>query len=444
MSEFNGVPDLDSLLGDLGRKREVSEEIPLESMGGLTGEERELFESEKHHADREMVVDDKGENSRVRQAGCDADDRESVFTGKFKEICEKSLYAMGVGVMGRNYLTKELHKPLCDRLQKVPPFRKMILFPRDHAKTSVVSHCLPIHILIQPAEGGIYFPGLKGTECRILLCGETETRAKSNLSVLRMAFDGNLLLRTLWPDCVWEKSSSQSSKWNDSELVLPRETHFPDSNIKAIGVGGAVAGARPNVLIKDDMVSLRAAMSQVEMQNSIDWHNASRALLDEYEKDSGLESLEFILGTRWAVFDVYQYIIDNDPTVDVQVRSIVEDGKFIWPERFNEERLVQLKRDNPMGLFYLLYMNSPADKSLTDFDVELIRGYKLSRDGMAIEFDEAESDFVLRERVDKGEVSVGQNVRLGKTLDRVGWGELLESVGGGKNGRGEYMRLKYG
>jgi len=49
------------------------------------------------------------------------------------------------------------------------------------------------------------------------------------------------------------------------------------------------------------------------MLAAIEWHKASRALLDEYEKESGLVSLEWIIGTRWAVFDLYSYIMDNDP-----------------------------------------------------------------------------------------------------------------------------------
>jgi len=45
-------------------------------------------------------------------------------------------------------------------------------------------------------------------------------------------------------------------------------------------------------------------------------------------------TLEFIIGTRWAVADLYEYILTNDPTVEWIVRSIVEDQKPIWPEAF--------------------------------------------------------------------------------------------------------------
>ena len=112
---------------------------------------------------REIVVDKK--TGQPRQAG--AASPEGEFIKQFKLKAETSLYVFGVGVIGRDYLTSHLHMPVCNFLQKCPPFRKMLLMPRDHAKTSLVSHCLPPHILIQRPETNIYFPGMLGTDCRI-------------------------------------------------------------------------------------------------------------------------------------------------------------------------------------------------------------------------------------------------------------------------------------
>jgi hypothetical protein len=86
-------------------------------------------------------------------------------------------------------------------------------------------------------------------------------------------------------------------------------------------VGGAITGAHPNILIKDDLVSIEAANSPTVMQSAIQWHVASRALINSPG------CLEYIIGTRWSVADIYQYILDNDPTVEVVIRSIVEGGQ---------------------------------------------------------------------------------------------------------------------
>ena len=53
--------------------------------------------------------------------------------------------------------------------------------PRNHAKTFLGTICLAPHILIQPKESNCYFPGLDGSDNRILLVGETASMGQKNL-----------------------------------------------------------------------------------------------------------------------------------------------------------------------------------------------------------------------------------------------------------------------
>jgi hypothetical protein len=269
----------------------------------------------------------------------------------------------------------------------------------------MIAHGLPIHLIIQPKDNNIYIPGRAGVDTRILLAGETEKRATNNLSVIQSAFEGNRLLRALWPMCCWDNPRKQADRWNKNEMVAPRNTDYPDATIQAMGVGGAITGARHDVHIKDDLVSFEAANSQVVMETAISWHLASRALLDnDY-------SLEFIIGTRWAVADLYEFIIhggivndekfDKDYTVDVQVRAIVEDGKTIYPEKFSLQResgkqaVVDLMKEHGT-MFPLLYMNSAADPSLVDFDMDDVRAFHYVNGD--ITFVETEADAALNEK----------------------------------------------
>lgn len=393
---------------------------------------------------REWVVQ---ANGQARQAG--ASQAEGEFLKRLKQQAESRLYVFAKAIMGRGYLTKRLHLPLCDGLQRVPPFRKMRLLPRDHAKTSVISHCLPPHILIQPAASNLYFKGLAGTECRIMLAGETEGRATSNLRVIETAFEGNQLLRALWPESVWEEPRRQAKKWNDKAFILPRENEYPDPSVFAIGVGGAVTGARPNVIIKDDLVSIAAANSDVVMRDAIEWHKASRALMDEYEKDTGQESLEYIIGTRWATFDLYSYIMQGDdeapadPTVDIEIRAIIEDGAPLWPERFDDKRIEQLKAEFG-SMFWLLYMNTASDASLVDFSTAAVRSFQLreSPDGLLICFDESMLDEALVRRAEKGEGVAQPPPPRGQPLNARTWAQIFGSREAGESGRERYMKAR--
>lgn len=346
------------------------------------------------YAMREIVIDKDG---LPRQAGSDS--KEGDFITKLRIAAEKSLYFFLKGILNRFFLTSHFHKEVCSFLQQIPPFRKLTMMPREHAKTAIVSGGLPLHIIIQPAASNIYFPGLEGSECRIMLAGENMRMAKKNLRVLESIHSTNQLFRSLWPHRVWDNPRRQSSTWNAEALIFPRANEWPDPTIWAIGVDGAITGARPNVMIKDDLVSVEAANSDIVMDSAIQWHRDSRALLDSYEVESGLQSLEFIIGTRWSVYDLYSEIIENDLTVEVinkKYWQIIQDGKILWPEKHTLKSIEQLQREHG-SMFFLLYLNSANDPELTDFDLDLVRDFKLL-DG-SIYFEKLEEDFKLEKEI---------------------------------------------
>lgn len=360
------------------------------------------FHTESKPPPIEIAIDAK--TGRPRQAGADLPEGHAIT--EFREAAERSLYVFTKGILARSYLSPRLHIGISEWAAGTPPYRKLILIPRKHAKTSMISHGLPIHMHIQPREHNIYLPGKAGVDTRILLSGETEQRASNNLGTIEQAWESNRLLRGLWPHCIWEIPRKEARKWNSKEMVLPRNYDYPDPSVQAIGVGGAITGARFDAIIKDDLISLEAANSVVVMETAIQWHLASRALFDSDN------SLEFIIGTRWAVHDLYDFIMnggvmagesfDADYTVDVHVRSIVEDGECIYPEKFSLQResgkiaVVDLQKEHG-SMFPLLYMNSATDPSLVDFDMEDVREFKWFGD--ELEFEEDERDALLREKM---------------------------------------------
>lgn len=345
----------------------------------------------------EVVVD--ARTGRPRQAG--AASPEGEFITRYRSLAERSLYFFAKAILKRAYLTDTLHKPVCDWLQRVPPHRKQLLMPREHGKTSLVSHALPIHILLQPADANLYWPGLAGADMRIVLACETENRAKDHLRTIQTAYESNELLKALWPHLVWDDARAQSKKWNDRELIMPRMREFPDPSIRAIGVGGAITGSHPTVLIKDDLATLEAANSPTVMQTAIAWHIASRALISE----DGC--LEFSATTKWAMYDIAAVGL-ADPTVETNARyrAVLEDGRAIYdPARlplsergkaWTPEKIEKAKRDHGV-MFPLLYMNSAADPSLVDFNMAFLREFRW--DAGALVFEEDHRDAALSERL---------------------------------------------
>ena len=374
----------------------------------------DILDSDVELEYREVVVD---RNGLPRQAG--AESTEGEFIKRFRARAEQNLFVFLKGVLGRFFLTAHFHQRICEFLQQIPPYRKLVLMPREHAKTAIVSGGLPLHILVQPAESNIYFPGLEGSECRILLAGETERMAKKNLRVLKSIMEENKVFRAFWPHRCWGDGEQKQREWTSESIIIPRANEWPDPTIKAVGVGGAITGARPNVMIKDDLVSFKAMNSDVVMNEAIEWHIASRALLDTYEVESGLQSLEFIVGTRWAVFDLYSYIIDNDPSVAVnsaEFHRIINNGKILWPEKYAPGDIEQLRLEHG-SMFYLLYLNSAADPSLTDFDCENVREFAIV-DGRIVFSGEARDTWLSERQGKLGDAAADSGRQTKPVIDR--------------------------
>lgn len=327
---------------------------------------------------------------KVRQAG--ADPHHQTWVKAFREKAERHLYVFTKSVLGRLYLTQKLHLPLCKFLQDLTHGdRKMALFPRECGKTTIVSHALPLHIIVQPRATNIYFPGEHGCDQRIVIASKAARLACDSLRIIQSASESNQLLKTLWPERFWEdrkQARSQSKAWSNNELILPRDqaNEWPDPTFRAVGVGAAITGSHPSVLIKDDLINEEDHSSPIVMQTAIQWHTVSRALINRPG------TLEFIIGTRWHIHDLYQHILSHEPSVQTLIRSLVEyddDGEFcIYPEfvvtypdgsvrrhGFSPEKIAQLRAEFGTMMFSLQYMNDARDPSLVDFQEKDLREY---------------------------------------------------------------------
>lgn len=319
-------------------------------------------------------------NGQVRQAGASAAD--TAVVTEFRRRAEESLFLFAFGVLDQWWLHPPLHTEICAWLQRVPPTRKMLIVPRGHGKSTIGCQAQPIHMMVQPKDTNCYFPGTDGRDTRILLAGEKLGRAQDHLRVVQSHLVNNELLRALWPHAVWENAKRQSRKWNDDEFIIPRPGNWPDPSMRAIGVGGAVTGAHPNCLIKDDITTEAAANSVVVMMAAIRWHENIRAILAQ----AGSDPLEFIYGTRWAVSDLPAHVMENDPTVEANTewRQVTDGGVPIYPINsrgdltdFGKPGGIEKLMTQHGTMFWLLYMNSAENSNLVDFSAGDLREYEL-------------------------------------------------------------------
>ncbi len=258
------------------------------------------------------------------------------FLEELRELSKKSLYFFIRGVLNFNKLTPSLHLPLCEFIQDLSILRKLILMPRGHYKTTCGSIGFILWLIIQDLIPGL---GIPGCEARILLAKENATLAEHDLNAIEETCDNNQLLQLLFPKLVPDKSKRK--RWNAQELLVNRESSWPEATVETIGVGGAKQGTHYDIIIYDDIIGDKAKDSETVMDATTEWFVYSESLFISLHK-----GISNVLGTRWSKRDVYQHILDKDKRFRPYTRQAIEDGVPIFPEQFPLDTLLDIMNRN--------------------------------------------------------------------------------------------------
>ena len=284
----------------------------------------------------------------------------------------ESFYFFTKGILGYDWLTPEIHKPICDELQKDENIRVLIELPRGWLKTTICSVAFPIWMSV------------RNPNIRCLLTQNSATNACKKLSVVRKQWENNPILRACFRDLL----PSQASTWTADALCLSRSASFAESTYEAAGTSTRVVSRHYDLIIEDDTVAPdydelgdeSLAPTHDEVQKAIGWHRMNvLPLLNNPSKDRSL-----VVGTRWYDQDLIAWIKENEPQYKVISRACREDefgkpshkGKVTYPERFNEDTLAQLERGLGPYLFSCLYMNTPVRSEDMIFKPEWFRFYE--------------------------------------------------------------------
>src|SRR5688500_15665123 len=138
---------------------------------------------------------------------------------------KRDLFFLASGVLGMRDMTVGCHGPLCAYINLNPKQFKMMLMPRDHLKTSVVTVAGSMQKVVQNPEN------------RLLIANESGTNANRMLRSIRQHAEGNRVFRALYSDVVYK--DTRKVRWNDSELDFVRDGHYPEPTIDSIGMTGA-------------------------------------------------------------------------------------------------------------------------------------------------------------------------------------------------------------
>jgi len=259
-----------------------------------------------------------------------------------------------------NYYDDEFHTKLCNFLQKNER-DKLVVLPRTFLKTTIIS----LYAL---------WLATRDPKVRILITSNTTPNACKTVRYIRGIVENNSDYHLLFPDRVPDFSSV---RWSDTCATLKRPEDYPEGTFEAAGVGSNIIRRHFNVIIEDDTVSPKkdeltgeeAMPSKEDIEKAVGFHKLTMPLLID-EKD-----YRIVVGTRWASYDLINYVKENETFAEYDKPCFKEDGTPRY-KRFSIDRLKTIKQSMGEYMFSSLYLNQPLAKEHMAFNPDWTRYYE--------------------------------------------------------------------
>lgn len=322
---------------------------------------------------------------------------------RLKDLAERSLYIFSKGILGYDWLTDDIHRPLCRLLQDDSNTRLRIVLPRGWLKSTIASISLPLWL------------GVRNPNIRILIAQNTFTNSCKKLAAIKAQVEDNQLLRLLWPHVLPDKHCT----WKTEALCLKRTESHPENTFEAAGTRTKVTSRHYDVIIEDDTVApdlddlsmTNMCPTKEDVEQAIGWHRLVLPLLVNPKS-----SRNIIVGTRWFMEDLLSWNEANEPVFigytrysrekqDVveasdacelsevsNVGDITPEHTFhkgvrldyigdveapaTYPDRFDDDVLSQLEASLGPYMFSCLYMNTPVRSDDMIFRPEWFKYYE--------------------------------------------------------------------
>jgi len=255
------------------------------------------------------------------------------------------------------------HKLLCeylDRFARGECPRLMVFMPPRHGKSELGSRRLPAFILG------------KNPNAQVIACSySADLASRMNRDVQRVV-DTNEF-RDIFPGTTLNsknvKTDAKGSYVRNSEMF---EVVGKKGSYRAAGVGGGITGMGADYAIIDDPIkNMEDANSQRIRDSIADWYDSTL-----YTRLEGTGNVLVIL-TRWHEDDLAGRLLEKakksrqaDQWEILEMPAIREDmtnsldprpiGEPLWPDKFNENRMTQIKASVGSKIWSSLYQQQPT------------------------------------------------------------------------------------
>lgn len=270
--------------------------------------------------------------------------------------------------------------------------KSVIMMPVGHSKTYSVSS-LSLFFLGQD-------PTLRGA-----IISETQGQAEKPLSMVRDYIESSQELRLVFP--ALGKSERKADPWTQTAITVARPTGIRDPSLVAVGYHGAIAGARLNWIITDDILGPENTRTKQARDDVYDWFDA--AVLSRLDPRN---ARIVVTNTAWHPDDLVHRLerigwptLRMDITGGIQVSNTEWDSPLIrpsapnsfdcrlskydnntplFPERFSNQDIERLKRTHLPHRFNQLYMSQCRNNEDSRCKLEWIDRCKAKGRGISL------------------------------------------------------------
>lgn len=276
----------------------------------------------------------------------------AISLNEVRDACRKSLYFLCHEMLG--FKDWDLvHDDLEVFLAK-PSMKKALLLPRDHLKTSIVTIGKTIQFI------------LNNPNVRVLIANQIWDFSRRILSEIKANLENKSDLSKVFGEF-------RSDSWTaDYFIIKGRTKALKEPTVMTTGVEAETTGGHYDVIFLDDLMGHQNCQTPEQREKAKRFRRSMISLLEP-----GGQIIE--IGTRWHQDDTFSEIFEKEMDYyDIMVRKVVENGKIIFPKKFNKrfdpkkknwvetsehcmDYITHLRKSMTSSEFSSQFMNEPID-----------------------------------------------------------------------------------
>lgn len=218
--------------------------------------------------------------------------------------------------------------------------QKLILYPRGHLKTTLISQAHLIQWIIN-------YPNI-----RILLSCYTGDQIDNVVRKVKGVFQFNEYFRALFPEFCPPRDKAGDFGTKDQFIVPARTVVRGEPTVFSVTVGKTIAGYHPDVIFHSDLVDKENVKTPGGIKDVISHFHYMNPLLERYSAKEGFKASRgwvYVEGTPYDFGDLHTELLEKGEQWDKVVESADPhdrtDGKPLWEDRFPPEELERIEKE---------------------------------------------------------------------------------------------------